>query len=119
MITVLLDGRCIMCRHEIEFYNKGTPTGRFLWLVMMAPETYLQTLGVKRHAAFLPIHVFYDRDACLTGANACIAIWESLPGFRSLGWIISAPLIRPLARWIYSVLGLIRCRLHGYDKCEL
>jgi predicted DCC family thiol-disulfide oxidoreductase YuxK len=119
MITVLFDGKCGLCRREIAFYRSTAPKARFRWIDAMTDDKVLLSLNIRRKDALLAIHVIDDREQCLTGADAFAAIWAALPGFRWLGWLVSAPLVRPVARWIYSVFGWLRYRLHGYHRCDL
>ncbi|ESQ73594.1 thiol-disulfide oxidoreductase DCC family protein [Asticcacaulis sp. AC402] len=119
MITVLYDGKCGLCRHEIGFYRKIAPDGRFLWIDVMTDDSALADLKVRRRDALMAIHVFDDRGQCLTGADAFATLWKAIPGFKWLGYLVSAPLIRPLARWLYTGFGILRFRLHGYDRCSI
>ena len=119
MITVLFDGKCGLCRREIAFYRSKAPEGRFCWIDAITDDRALSNLHVRCKDALLAIHVVDDKGQTLTGADAFAAIWMALPGFLWLGQFVSLPVIRPLARWVYSVFGRLRYRFHGYDKCEL
>ncbi|EGF93164.1 hypothetical protein ABI_16040 [Asticcacaulis biprosthecium C19] len=119
MITVLYDGKCGLCRHEISFYRKIAPDGRFTWVDVMTDDAALADLKVHRKDALMAIHVFDDKGQCLTGADAFAALWKGIPGFRWLGHLVSLPVIRPVARGLYAAFGYLRFRLHGYDRCDL
>ncbi|ESQ82300.1 hypothetical protein AEAC466_18305 [Asticcacaulis sp. AC466] len=119
MITVLFDGKCGLCRREIGFYRTMAPADRFQWIDVMADDDALSRLNISRKDALVAIHVIDDVGDRLTGADAFATIWKALPGFQWLGRIVSAPIVRPLARWVYAVFGALRFRFHGYDRCEL
>lgn len=119
MIIVLFDGKCGLCRREIAFYRSIAPNDRFLWIDAMTDHQTLANLNIRRKEALLAIHVVDDSGLTLTGADAFAAIWRALPGFRWLGSFVSMPFVRPQARWIYSIFGKLRFRLHGYDRCDL
>jgi len=118
MITVLYDGKCGLCCREIAFYRKIAPKGRFQWIDVMSDKESLLTFNIRQRDALMALHVFDDDSRCLIGVDAFSVIWKAIPGFRSLGYFVSVPVIRPVARWIYAAFGALRFRLRGYHYCE-
>jgi predicted DCC family thiol-disulfide oxidoreductase YuxK len=93
-LTVLYDGACPLCRREIGLY-KG-----------MRPHTPLCFADVSDAAATLPpgttrdqlmarFHVRRPDGQLLSGAEAFLALWATLPGWR---WLATAGRL-PGALW--------------------
>lgn len=55
-------------------------------------------LDTVRHS----IHVVDQHGKLQVGADAIAALWRQTPGRRWLASIISAPLLRPIANWLYN-----------------
>ena len=55
-------------------------------------------LDTVRHS----LHVVDEHGRLAVGADAFAALWRATPGRRWLARLISAPVVRPIARWLYD-----------------
>ena len=93
-LTVLYDGACPLCRREIGIYRglkSNTPVcfadvsdAEFPLLPALPPGTTREQLLARFHVR--------ERDGrLLSGAQAFLALWAALPGWRWLAWAGRVP----------------------------
>jgi len=96
-LTVLYDGACPLCRREIGLYRD---------LESLSPNSPVCFADVSDAAFSLPLplppgttraqllarfHVRSSDGELLSGAQAFLALWAVLPGWRWLAWIGRVP----------------------------
>ena len=99
--VVLYNGDCPICSREIAAYRRAaTRTGAALEFEDLNAAD-LARWGVSAEAARRRLHLRRG-DELLVGLPAFVALWQALPRMRWLSWLVSLPLIRPLASFIYE-----------------
>ena len=108
-LTVLYDGACPLCRHEIAVYSNLQP------LQLDAPVCFADVSsaavplpsGTTREQLLARFHVMGRDGQLLSGAQAFLALWAALPGWRWLalagrlpgaGWVLER-MYRLFLRW--------------------
>lgn len=96
-LTVLYDGACPLCRREIGVYRGLKP---------LRPDTPVCFVDVCDDTSALPsvlppdisreqllarFHVRRHDGTMLSGAQAFLALWAALPGWRWLAWVGRLP----------------------------
>jgi ubiquinone biosynthesis monooxygenase Coq7 len=82
-VTVLYDGACPLCRREIGMYRDLDALQPVAWRDVSAPNAVLPPGGDQ--AAYLArFHVQLADGTVLSGAEAFVALWSALPGWRWL-----------------------------------
>ena len=97
-LTVLYDGACPLCRREIGIYRGLRPL-RPDSPVCFADvnDTALELpLGITREQLLARFHVRGHDGQLLSGAQAFLALWAALPGWR---WLALAGRL-PGAAWV-------------------
>jgi predicted DCC family thiol-disulfide oxidoreductase YuxK len=92
-LTVLYDGACPLCRREIGVYQNLRP------LQADAPVCYADVSdnavplphGTTRAQLLARFHVRTGQGQLLSGAQAFLALWALLPGWRWLAWAGKLP----------------------------
>ena len=81
-LTVLYDGQCPLCRREIGVYRGLRPNTP----VCFADVNDIATLppGTTREQLLARFHVRSSDGQLLSGAEAFLALWAALPGWRWL-----------------------------------
>lgn len=112
-LTVLYDGGCPLCLREIA-HVKG---------LAERSDSALEFIDISSGAAGCAIyaddrdrllarfHVERSDGSRLVGAEAFVAMWSRLPGWRWLARIARLPGMMPLLEVLYSKFLLIRPRL--------
>lgn len=97
-LTVLYDGACPLCRREIGVYRDLQPLqpGSSVCFADVSNTALTLPAGTTREQLLARFHVM-DRDGQLiSGAQAFLALWASLPGWR---WLALAGRL-PGASWV-------------------
>ena len=102
MLTVYYDGKCGLCRREIEYYKRVAPADRFVWLDIATDPAGLADLGITQSDALRRLHARDASGTMFVGVAAFIAIWQGLNYWRYLAMIINLPLLQPLAAFAYD-----------------
>ena len=119
MITVFYDGKCGLCRREIEHYKRIAPAGIFEWVdITVAPDAFT-ALGYTVASGLKALHVRDGTGIMHIGVDGFIIIWRALPRWRLLAMLVSLPIIRPLVRRVYAAFAAWRFKKLGYDACDI
>jgi predicted DCC family thiol-disulfide oxidoreductase YuxK len=102
MLTVYYDGKCGLCRQEIEYYKKIAPANAFVWLDIANDPTSLAALRISQADALRRLHARDAFGVMHVGAAAFIAIWQRLAYWRYLALLMKLPLVLPLVSIIYN-----------------
>ena len=101
MLTVYYDGKCGLCRREIEYYKRVAP-GRFLWQDIANDPTSLADLDVSQVDALRRLHARDAGGTVYVGVAAFIAIWQGLNYWKYLALILKLPLLKVIASLVYD-----------------
>lgn len=108
MIRVFYDGKCGLCRREIEHYKRIAPVGVFDWVDITVDASSLEKLGIA-YADGLKLLNAQDAQGKLhVGVDAFILIWRQIPRWRVLASIVGAGFIRRVANIAYRAFAAWR-----------
>jgi predicted DCC family thiol-disulfide oxidoreductase YuxK len=82
-LTVLYDGACPLCRREIGIYSALEPNTPVCF-VDVSNTALPPPPGTTREQLLARFHVRSRDGELLSGANAFLALWGVLPGWRWL-----------------------------------
>ena len=102
MLTVYYDGKCGLCRREIEYYKRVAPVDRFVWLDIANDPAGLADLDISQADALRRLHARDSFGNIYVGVAAFIAIWQGLNYWRYLAMIISLPFFQPMVAYAYD-----------------
>ena len=102
MLTVYYDGKCGLCRREIEYYKRVAPADQFVWLDIASDPAGLADLDISQADALRRLHARDSFGNIYVGVVAFIAIWHGLNYWRYLAMIINLPLLRQVAAFVYD-----------------
>lgn len=84
-LTVLYDGACPLCRREIGIYRGLQPNTPVCFADVSDPTSPLPS-GTTREQLLARFHVRGSDGRLLSGAQAFLALWAVMPGWRWLAW---------------------------------
>ena len=102
MLTVYYDGKCGLCRREIEYYKRVAPPGGFLWRDIANDPNSLADLDVSQADALRRLHARDAAGTVYVGVAAFIAIWQGLNYWKYLALIFKLPLLEAIASVVYD-----------------
>jgi predicted DCC family thiol-disulfide oxidoreductase YuxK len=80
-LTVLYDGACPLCRREIGVY-RGLQPSTPVCFADVSDATQPLPPGTAREQLMARFHVLRGDGRLLSGAQAFLALWAALPGWR-------------------------------------
>ncbi|MEY8877326.1 MAG: thiol-disulfide oxidoreductase DCC family protein [Leptothrix sp. (in: b-proteobacteria)] len=89
-LTVLYDGACPLCRREIGLYRGRQPEAALCFADVSDPAQALPP-GTTRSQLLARFHVRRGDGELLSGAQAFLALWAALPGWRWLARLRHLP----------------------------
>ena len=110
-LTVLYDGACPLCRREVGMYKGLTPLEPVAWRDISEPNAALpaEAATAGDRAAYLArFHVQRADGQVLSGAEAFVALWSALPGWRWLGRVAALPGVTPVMEVVYRLFLRVR-----------
>ncbi len=105
-LTVLYDGACPLCRHEIGLYQRGADPARLRFCDISRSDVASAGLppGLTRDKLLARFHVRRGDGAVFSGAQAFVQLWATLPGWRWLARLARLP----------GMLWLMECGYRGF-----
>jgi predicted DCC family thiol-disulfide oxidoreductase YuxK len=103
----MFDGACPLCRREIGLYQSLTPLETVAWLDVSEVTGNLNPDDQTRYMA--RFHVRQKDGSLLSGADAFVALWLIMPGWRWLGRFGRLPRVTPILEVVYR--GFLHLRL--------
>jgi predicted DCC family thiol-disulfide oxidoreductase YuxK len=117
MIKVFYDGKCGLCRREIEHYKRIAPVGVFDWVDITVDASSLEKLGVAYADGLKLLHAQDVQGNLHVGVDAFILIWGQIPRWRVLASLVGAGFIRPVAGIAYRAFAT--WRFNRLAHCQL
>ena len=108
MIRVFYDGKCGLCRREIEHYKRIAPVGVFDWVDITVDASSLEKLSIAYADGLKLLHAQDAQGKLHVGVDAFILIWRQIPRWRVLASIVGAGFIRPVANIAYRAFAAWR-----------
>ena len=102
--TTLYNGACPVCGREIRRYQRldAMRGGGLAWHDVARSPERLRGLGLDLEAVKERLHVIDADGRIHVGVDAFAVIWAELPGHRWLSAIVAAPVLRPVAVFLYD-----------------
>ncbi|ULG67796.1 thiol-disulfide oxidoreductase DCC family protein [Marinobacterium sediminicola] len=117
--VLFYDGQCPLCRREIAHYQRLDHHQRVDWQDLFAPDCTVRTYGIDTTNAMRVIHAVDSDGSVCKGVYAFLIVWQSLPYYRHLAWLIRAlHLARPLDVF-YHTFARWRFRKRCNQGCKL
>jgi predicted DCC family thiol-disulfide oxidoreductase YuxK len=112
-LTVLYDGQCPLCRREIDVYRGLRPNTPVCFADV---NDAAQTLppGTSRAQLLARFHVRDSDGQLLSGAQAFLALWAALPGWRWLARVGRVPGVAWAMERVYRVFLRVRPMLQRW-----
>jgi predicted DCC family thiol-disulfide oxidoreductase YuxK len=101
-LTVLYDGSCPLCRREMALYRRQAGDAPLCFTDISDPAVETPA-GVPRERLMARFHVRQADGSLLDGAEAFLALWSRLPGWR---WLARLGRWRGVARWMERAYSL-------------
>ncbi|MEM7616837.1 MAG: DUF393 domain-containing protein [Pseudomonadota bacterium] len=105
MITVFYDGKCGLCRKEIDYYRKIAPKDIFDWQDITESADSLNKEGISLSQGLKFLHVRDNNGHLNIGVDAFILIWRQMKYWRILAFFVGLPIIKQIANIVYRIFA--------------
>jgi predicted DCC family thiol-disulfide oxidoreductase YuxK len=114
-ITVVYDGSCPVCRHEIDTYRRSAAASgtEVDWCDISQRDIPASAGAMSVDDAARQMHVI-DGDKIHAGVDAFEALWAHLPALRPFARLLRWPFVRPLAHALYD--GVLAPTLYRLNR---
>ncbi len=112
-LTVLYDGACPLCRREIAVY-RDLPSAQPLHFADVSQVGQALPPGTTQAQLMARFHVLSAQGQLLSGAQAFLALWAELPGWRWLARLGRVPVMAWLMERAYRGFLRLRPRLQRW-----
>lgn len=117
MIKVYFDGKCGLCKKEIDYYRKVSPKNIFLWIDIANDPKPLESINIEHYQALKKMHVQDNNGNIRTGVDAFIIIWRQINYWNIISKLVSLPVIREISNYFYNKFADYRFK--KYDHCKV
>lgn len=108
MIRIFYDGKCGLCRREIDHYKRVAPEGVFEWVDITVDPSVTQQIGISCADGLKLLHAEDSQGKLHVGVDAFLLIWQQIRRWRILAKIVALPIIRPIANITYRAFAAWR-----------
>lgn len=105
MIKVFYDGKCGLCRREIEYYKTIQSENIFEWIDITRDSSQIEKMGISYTDALKLLHVLDAKNDLHVGVDAFIIIWRHLKYFKTLSAFVALPVIKYFANFLYCIFA--------------
>lgn len=116
ILTVLYDGECPLCRREIAHVKglaEGGSNSSLCFIDISSAADRTNTFSAERATLLARFHVQRADGSRLDGAQAFVAMWSRLPGWRFLALLARLPGMLALMELAYRVFLKLRPTLQA------
>ena len=117
-LTVLYDGACPLCRREIAVYQGLQPinAAQAVKFSDVSRADCVLPAGGVRSDYLARFHVQQAGGRVLSGAEAFVALWATLPGWRYLTLAARMPGVTPALELVYRAFLRVRPQMQAVAK---
>ena len=103
-LTVLYDGACPLCKREINVYRNLQPLlpNSSVFFADVSNSACALPVGTTREQLLARFHVQRRNGELLSGAQAFLALWSVLPGWRWPAFVGRLPGAVWVMEWTYK-----------------
>lgn len=103
-LTTVYNGACPVCRPEIEHYQRldAKQGGGNAWVNLYEAPDLLARHGLDQEEVKKRLHVIDADGRVHSGVDAFRLIWTAIPRYRWAARIVSWPVVKPAAEFVYD-----------------
>jgi predicted DCC family thiol-disulfide oxidoreductase YuxK len=119
MLKVLYDGKCGICRKEINYYQGIAKPEKFEWLDVTEDDTVLKQNHISLADALMELHSIDAEGNVFKGVASFVQIWQRLPYWHLLAKIAALPVINPVLQKLYRIFAERRFKKLSHCQASL
>ena len=116
--VILFDGVCDLCNSGVAWIRARDRGGAFEFLPLQSPEVPRRWPALDPAALAGSMHVVAPDGRVRAGIDAAPWIFARLPGWRWLAALLAVPLVRGVAKPVYSFVAARRRSIPSLTGCH-
>ena len=124
-VTVYYDGVCPLCVKEVARWRNAPFLCSVEWFDITGQDEELIRRGIDPNKALVELHSQTDDGVIRTSIDSYVLLLSQLPRWRWLGRLMNLPVLKPLLKWSYDGLTVLRLKKEGRwpgrcdgDRCQ-
>ena len=108
---MIYDDSCAICLRAIKSLKKLDRAGLIIFRPLSQPKLPAEFILPAKDELLKEMYLFGPDDKVFKGADAISQILSIFPQSRILGWLISLPILKQIARLCYSIIAQNRMKI--------
>ncbi|MFT7109135.1 MAG: putative DCC family thiol-disulfide oxidoreductase YuxK [Psychrobacter glaciei] len=117
--TIFYDGSCGLCKREIAHYQKLDKGNDIEWVNIISADLELKKMGIRFVDAMEVLHGVNKKGEVIKGVENFLMIWEQLPQYRWLAFIVRALRLKTIMQWCYLHFAKWRFKRRIAEGCDI
>ena len=108
---LIYDDACPICLSAVARLKKLDRAGLIILIPLSRPELPAEFVIPAKEELLRQLYLFSPNNEVFKGADAVMRILSIFPRSRLLGWLISLPVLKQLARVGYGIIARNRLKI--------
>mgnify|MGYP001248902527 CR=1 FL=1 len=102
-IKVFYDGKCNICKKEINFYSKIDKNKNFDWINIHKNKEKITNTGLSKKELLSVLHIQTEKGSIIKGVDAFAIMWSKFRYLKLLSFALKFKFINILANFLYKL----------------
>ena len=102
-IKVFYDGKCNICKKEIDFYSKIDKDKNFDWVNIHKNNKVINDTGLSKKELLSVLHVKTQNGSIIKGVDAFGLMWSKFKYLKLLSFAIKFKPVNIFANFLYKL----------------
>ena len=102
-IKVFYDGKCNVCKKEIDFYSKIDKEKSFDWVNIHKNKTKINKIGLSKEELLSILHIQAQDGSIIKGVEAFGLMWSKFRYLKLLSFALKFKPINIFASFLYKL----------------
>ena len=102
-IKVFYDGKCNICKREINFYSKIDKDKNFDWINIHNNKKKIKNTGVSKKELLSILHIQNEKGTIIKGVDAFAIMWSKFQYLKPLSFALKFKPINIFANFLYKL----------------
>ena len=102
MSKIFYDGRCKICKREIDLYKRLSDCDNIKWYDVHTNQGALAKVKKSKEECLKLLHVFDDNNNLYIGVDAFIIIWKKTKYFKFIAFLIDFKFFKIPLNFLYK-----------------
>ena len=101
-IKVFYDGKCNICKREINFYSKIDKDKNFDWVNIHNNKERIKNTGISKKELLSILHIQNEKGTIIKGVDAFAIMWSKFRYLKPLSFALRFKPIKIFANFLYK-----------------